>query len=120
MTESCIATCSRRPLPVRARSNRALTMLNAISMPVPVSPIVGPGLTGLPSRSPVMLIAPPAAWAIGSALLVRAAIAEALDLGIDDAGVDCADDVVAEPQSLDRTGREVFGEDIRLLHHLLE
>jgi len=27
---------------------------------VPVSPIVGPGLTGLPSRSPVMLIAPPA------------------------------------------------------------
>src|SRR6266850_2159186 len=24
MTESCIATCSRRPLPVRARSNRAL------------------------------------------------------------------------------------------------
>ena len=66
MTESCIATCSRRPLPVRARSNSALTMLNASSMPVPVSPIVGPGLTGLPSRSPVMLIAPPAACAIGS------------------------------------------------------
>jgi len=41
MTESCIATCSRRPLPLRARSNRALTMLRAISMPVPVSPIVG-------------------------------------------------------------------------------
>ena len=41
-------------------------MLNAISMPAPVSPIVGPGLIGLPSRSPVMLIAPPAACAIGS------------------------------------------------------
>jgi hypothetical protein len=27
MTESCIATCSRRPLPLRARSNNALTML---------------------------------------------------------------------------------------------
>ena len=66
MTESCIATCSRLPLPVRVRSNSALTMLNASSMPVPVSPIVGPGLTGLPSRSPVMLIAPPAACAIGS------------------------------------------------------
>src|SRR5207253_1521153 len=34
------------------------------------------------------------------ALLVRAAIAEALDLGIDDAGVDCADDVVTKSQSL--------------------
>ena len=55
-----------RPLPVRARSNSALTMLNAISMPVPVSPIVGPGLIGRPPRSPVMLIAPPAACAIGS------------------------------------------------------
>ena len=41
-------------------------MLNASSMPVPVSPIVGPGLIGLPSRSPVMLIAPPQACAIGS------------------------------------------------------
>ncbi len=36
-------------------------MLNASSMPVPVSPIVGPGFRGLPSRSPVMLIAPPTA-----------------------------------------------------------
>ena len=41
-------------------------MLNASSMPVPVSPIVGPGLIGLPPGSPVMLIAPPTAWAIGS------------------------------------------------------
>jgi hypothetical protein len=40
--------------------------VNAISMPVPVSPIVGPRLTGLLSRSPVMLIAPPTACAIGS------------------------------------------------------
>jgi len=101
-------------------------------MPVPVSPIVGPGLTGLPSRSPVMLIAPPAACAIGSyekglsfdpiaqALLVRAAVAEALDLSVDDARIDRADDVVAEPQSLDRAWCEVLGEDISLLHHLLD
>ena len=41
-------------------------MLNASSMPVPVSPIVGPGFNGLPPGSPVMLIAPPQAWAIGS------------------------------------------------------
>jgi len=44
----------------------AVTMLNAISIPVPVSPIVGPGLIGRPPGSPVMLIAPPAACAIGS------------------------------------------------------
>ena len=38
----------------------------AISMPVPVSPIVAPGLQGGPSSSPVMLISPPAACAIMS------------------------------------------------------
>src|SRR5271166_5253851 len=123
MTESCIATCSRRPLPVRTRSNSALTILNAISMPVPVSPIVGPGLTGRPSFSPVMLIAPPAACAIGSKrqpLLERAAVAKAFDLGIDDRRIDAADDIIAEPQTLDRAGGEVLGEDVRLLHHLLD
>ena len=39
--------------------------------------------------------------------VVRAAIAEALDLGIDDARIDRADDVVAEPEPFDRAGREV-------------
>ena len=53
-------------------------------------------------------------------LLVRAAGAEALDLGVDDAGIDRADDIVAEPQPLDRAGREILGEDIGLLHHLLD
>src|SRR4029079_5822986 len=47
-------------------------------------------------------------------LLVRAPVAEALDLGIDDARINRADDIVAETQSLDRAGREVLGEDIGL------
>jgi len=38
----------------------------ANSMPVPVSPKVGPGLHGGPSRSPVIAIVPPQAWAIMS------------------------------------------------------
>jgi hypothetical protein len=36
-------------------------MLTAISMPVPVSPKLEPGLTGARSPSPVTLIGPPAA-----------------------------------------------------------
>src|SRR5215471_18611799 len=121
MTESCIATCSRRPLPLRARSNRALTMLKAISMPVPVSPMVGPGLTGRPSFSPVMLIAPPAACAIGSndnPFSNGLPSPKGLDLGIDDRRIDAADDIIAEPQTLNRTWREVLGKNVRLLDHL--
>src|SRR5438105_7105332 len=119
MTESCIATCSRLPLPVRIRSNSALTMLNAISMPVPVSPIVGPGLTGLAGD------AHRAAGGLGDrvegqALLIGAARAEALDLGIDDARIDRTDDVITEPQPLDCAGREILGEDIGLFHHFLD
>src|ERR1700730_12114007 len=53
------------------------------------------------------------------ALLVRTAVAEALDLGINDARIDRADDIVAEPEPFDRTGREVLGEDIGLLYTLL-
>ena len=41
-------------------------MLIAISMPVPVSPRRGPGLTGGRSASPVTLNVPPAACAIMS------------------------------------------------------
>src|SRR5207302_7957700 len=37
-------------------------------------------------------------------LLVRAAVSEALDLGIDDARIDRAHDVLPEPQPPDRTG----------------
>src|SRR6202035_5546079 len=53
-------------------------------------------------------------------LLVWAAVAEALHLGIDDARIDRADDIVAEPEPLDRAGREVLGEYIRLLYHFLD
>ena len=54
------------------------------------------------------------------ALFVRAAVAEALDLRIDDARVERADDVIAEAQPLDRAGREILGEDIGLLGHVLD
>ena len=43
-------------------------MLTAISMPVPVSPSVGPGFNGMPSGSPVVLMMPPDACAIMSKL----------------------------------------------------
>src|SRR5207237_6247692 len=56
----------------------------------------------------------------GQALLIGAARAEALDLGIDYAWIDRTDDVIAEPQPLDRAGREILGEDIGLLHHFLD
>src|SRR5271166_5846520 len=52
--------------------------------------------------------------------LVRAAVAKAFDLGIDDRRIDAADDIIAEAQTLNRAGREVLGEDVRLLHHLLD
>ena len=41
-------------------------METAITMPVPVSPMVAPGLQGGPSSSPVIDIRPPQAWAIMS------------------------------------------------------
>ena len=90
-------------------------MLIAISMPVPVSPSEDAG----PDRRPVGLAgdAHRAAAGLrdhveGEVLLVRAALAEALDLGIDDAGVDRADHVIAEPEALDRAGRHVLDHDI--------
>ena len=49
------------------------------------------------------------------ALLVRAAGAEALDLAIDDAGVDLLDLVIAQAQPLDGAGRHVLDGDIGLL-----
>src|SRR6266851_4912890 len=56
----------------------------------------------------------------GEPRLVRAAGAEALDLAIDDAGVDFLDRVVIEPQALDRAGRHVLDGDVGLLQHLLD
>ena len=63
-------------------------MLNANSMPVPVSPIVGPGFCGVP----VALAGDAHRPAAGlrdrvetQALFIGAAFAKALDLGINDA-----------------------------------
>ena len=56
----------------------------------------------------------------GERFFVRAALAEALDLAIDDTGVDLLQHIVAEPQALDRAGREVLGEHIGFLDQLLD
>ena len=56
----------------------------------------------------------------GEVLLVRAAFAEALHLGVDDAGVQFAHDVVAEAQPLDRAGREVLDAHVGLAQHVLD
>ena len=98
-------------------------MLIAITMPVPVSPSDGPGLIGGPSGSPVMLIVPPAGLrdhVEGEVLLVRAALAKAFDLAIDDAGVEGADRVVAEADALDRAGRHVLDHDVGMARHVLD
>ena len=63
---SCMAIWMCSPWPVRVRRYSAARMEMAVSMPVPVSPIVGPGFSGGPSGSPVMLIVPPQACAIMS------------------------------------------------------
>ncbi len=73
--------------------------------------------------SPVTLIVPPAGLrdhVEGERFLVRAAFAEALDLAIDDAGVDLLQHVIAEAEPLDRAGGEVLGEHVGLLDQLLD
>src|ERR1700730_12771438 len=76
-------------------------MLIAISMPVPVSPIVQPGLTGGWPFSPVTLHVPPEACAIMSKARL------------------CSSGM-ASPQPLDRAGRQILGEDVGLLDQLLD
>src|SRR5579875_546964 len=51
----------------------------------------------------------------GEIVPVRPVIAEALDLGIDDPGIDLSDLVVAEAEPLDDPGREIFDKDVGLL-----
>src|SRR5258707_13060058 len=95
-------------------------MLSASNMPVPGSPMVGPGLIGLPPGSPVMLIAPPQAWAIGSKqrpFSYGLPVPKPLTWG---ARVQCTDHVIAETQPFDRSAREVLGEDVGLQHHVLD
>ena len=52
-------------------------------------------------------------------LLERAAFAEPFDLGIDDAGVDGFHHVVAQPQPLDGTRREILDRDVGLAQQVL-
>ena len=109
---SCIATCSRRPSPVRWRLNRAPRMVIAISMPVPVSPSEMPG-----SGRRAVRIAGDADRAAaglrdhveGEVFLVRAALAEAFDLAVDDAGVQ----LLAPRRSRGRGARSYRGRSSR-------
>ena len=90
--------------------------------PVPVSPMVGPGLRGSVSER--------AREAQGAAhglrdhveahVVLVGALAEALDLRVDDSGIDLPHDVAAEAQPLDGAGREVLDHDVGLLQHLGE
>jgi hypothetical protein len=54
----------------------------------------------------------------GEALLVGAALSEALDLAVDDAGVELLHRVVGQAEPLDRAGRHVLDHDVALLQQL--
>ncbi len=98
-------------------------MLISISIPVPVSPSVAPGLAGGPSGCPVMLMVPPQAWAIMSKARFFSygrALAEAFYLPVDDARIQLAEDVVAQAQALDGPGREILHENVGLARQLLD
>ena len=56
----------------------------------------------------------------GEVVLVRAAGAETFQLRVDDARIDGAHYVVAEPQPLDGAGREILHHDIGVLRHILD
>ncbi len=56
----------------------------------------------------------------GERFLVWAALAEALDLAIDDAGVDLFQHVIAKAEALDRAGGEVLGEHVGLFDQLFD
>src|SRR6266704_5695909 len=118
-----MATCRRWPSPVSRRLNSAPRIVIAISMPVPVSPIEMPGRVGGPFLSPVTLKVPPHAWAImveGEVVLERAAFAEALHLGVDDARIDHLHDVIGQAQPLDGAWGKVLDHHVRLANHVLD
>ena len=92
-------------------------------MPVPVSPRVGPGRIGW--RAGLAGDRHVAAAGLrdhveGEVVLVRAALAEPLDLGVDQARVEPVQFVPAEPQLLDRARRHVLDEHVGLCRHLLD
>ena len=90
--------------------------------PVPVSPMVGPGLRG--SVSVCAREAQRAAHGLGdhveAHVILVGTFPEALDLRVDDPGIDLLDDVVAEAQPLDGAGGEILDHDVGLLQHLRE
>ena len=63
MTQSIMAVSTYWPRPVRSRWSSAASMPARRCTPVPESPICAPATTGGPSNSPVVLMAPPMAWA---------------------------------------------------------
>ena len=80
-------------------------------------------MTGGWSGQPVTLIGPPAACAImskASPFSYGLPGAEALDAAIEDARVDLLDQLVVEPEALDRAGRHVLGRDVGLFQHVLD
>ena len=56
----------------------------------------------------------------GEVFFERAAFAETLELGIDDAGVDRLHHVIGQAQPLDRAGGEVLHHHVRLTDHVLD
>ena len=92
-------------------------------MPVPVSPSDGPGFSGRPSQFAGG--AHDAAAGLrdhveGEVLLVGAALAEALDLAVDDRRVERSDDVGAEAEPLDRAGGEILHQHVGLGGQVLD
>ena len=81
---------------------------------MPESPICAPVATGGPSSKPVVLIAPPMAWAMFSYALAfcERARAEALERGVDEPRVDLLDALPGEAQPVDHAGAEVLHQDV--------
>ncbi len=93
------------------------------SMPVPVSPSDGPGFSGRPSSSPVVLMMPLQACAIMSKARFFSyglPSPKPFDLAVDDRRVQRTDDVGAEAEALDRAGREVLHQHVGLGGEVLD
>ena len=112
-----------RPARCAARRNSAPRIEIASSIPVPVSPSVGPGLSGGPSASPVMLMVPPQACAIMSKARLFSngqPSPKPFTWAVDDRRVERADHVGAEAEPLDRAGGEILDEHVGLGGEVLD
>jgi len=87
--------------------------------PVPVSPMVGPGF-GLRCAREAQGSADGLRDHVEAHVVLVGAFAEALDLRVDDPGIDLPDNVVAEAQTLDGAGGEILDHDVGLLQHVRE